>query len=940
MTVDPTVVPGLLLLAAELAALAAVGFVVVRVVLRQADDLAALAQGLVVGLALWGLIVNFVLYAVPGLAGALVGWAIVLAAGAGLAWRARGSIAPRPRVAAGFAVVVLVLLWFALSSRQLLTIPDPHIHLGLSASVRAGGYPPVLPWNPVFLAPYHYGEDLLRGLLMPPVGPDLSFTEELLGAYYKVGLVLVVVTALLRRASGLIVLITAPLLLTTGAWTLVLGVPDSLLQTPVPAGLPEAGLRASLMAIYWPTASFPWESPHVALADIWDPSFTLAYALAFVVLEQAAGKGRRSWPATLTLAALVGFVGLLASTLAPMVLVLWAGLEAVALAKSRRAGSLAQGAVVRPATGLALAAVLLVAGGRLVGIFEGSAPSGLSLGWYENFGGWRLLGTLDPLPGGVGVLGLGPLAVAAGAALLARRDPLVLALAIGAVGLVAMSAPLSYEPFQIDLTRIEGHARNFALLALLLALSMRLSSLGSPRWRYAAGALVLGLITWPTGVAPARNLGLAIGQGVEVANAQRAPGPQAWFAERYPLDLLPADGIAAYVRNHTAVDDRVFSPNAHRMTWTTGRPNATGFSELLHLFPVAGPAYLDVLHFLEPAAVQRLGFEYVHAPDDWVAGLPAPAAERLNDPRLFELLVRDGAEALYRVRPAFRDLEATPDPRSFEALRQAVPAATTVYLPPAFDERPGLRAAWALSHTRLVSDINPAALHLLSPWPGEPIREQVPDLVITSVKFEPWMFPPAGRRPIWWDDEIAVYAPDGAVEPIMSAWPDPEPPPIEVELTDVRANDGRIAFTATFQNRAPEQWTGQDWVVVAGDTTPWAIPQRFEYDWRTVAPQVWFAGQATPKLPATSHAYEFNPLAPSLTVQDVNGTPESVDVSAGDLGTGAWTLAIRLQHEWQPNHWRQAAFIPVMRVRVSASGEVSHTVFDDVLAGSRASVSP
>ena len=49
MIVDPAVIPGLLILAAELAALAAVGYVVVRVALRQSDDRVALAQGLVVG---------------------------------------------------------------------------------------------------------------------------------------------------------------------------------------------------------------------------------------------------------------------------------------------------------------------------------------------------------------------------------------------------------------------------------------------------------------------------------------------------------------------------------------------------------------------------------------------------------------------------------------------------------------------------------------------------------------------------------------------------------------------------------------------------------------------------------------------------------------------------------------------------------------------------
>ena len=366
------------------------------------------------------------------------------------------------------------------------------------------------------------------------------------------------------------------------------------------------------------------------------------------------------------------------------------------------------------------------------------------------------------------------------------------------------------------------------------------------------------------------------------------------------------------------------------MTWATGRPNATGFAGLLHLFPVEGPSYLDVLRYLEPAAVQRLGFGYVHAPDEWVASLPAEAARRLDDPRLFELVVRDGGEALYRVRPAFPELNAAPDPRSFEALRQAVPTATVVYIPSAFDERPGLRVAWALSHTRLLSSINPAALHLLTPWPGEPLGGQAPDLVIMESQVQPWMFPPAGRQPIWWDDEIAVYAPDGAVEPIMPPPPESEPPPVSVQLSDVRAADDRITFTATLDDRAPEAWTGQEWIVVAGDDSPWGIPERFASDRRTVSAAAWFAGQVAPGGGTTSHTYAFDILAPSLAVQDAGGAFSTVAESDRVLGAGTWTLAIRLQHEWQPNHWREAAFIPVLRITVSDAGEVSYAAFGEV----------
>ena len=111
MIVDPAVVPGFLLLLAELVVLAGVGFIVARVALRQTDDRLALAQGLVVGPVLWGLVTSLVFYAVPGLAGAAVGWGVTLTLGAILAWRASERIRPETRTAGGFAVAVLVLLW-------------------------------------------------------------------------------------------------------------------------------------------------------------------------------------------------------------------------------------------------------------------------------------------------------------------------------------------------------------------------------------------------------------------------------------------------------------------------------------------------------------------------------------------------------------------------------------------------------------------------------------------------------------------------------------------------------------------------------------------------------------------------------------------------------------------------------------------------------------
>ena len=939
MRVDPAVIPGLLLLVAELVALAAVGFVVVRVALRQTDDRMALAQGLVVGPALWGLIVNLVMYAVPGLAGVVVGWVVTLALGTGLAWRAPHLIRPGPRVVAGFAVAALALFWGALASRQLLTIPDVRTHLGLAASLRAGEFPPVLPWAPSISAPYHYGFDLLAGLLAPPVGPDLAFVTELLGAYVWMSFALVVVTTLIQRGSWMVALIVAPLLLTAGAWTLVFVTPPHLLHIPVPAGLPSAGLRASLADIYWPAVQLPWswpaemEVPAASPPNIFKPFFVLAYALAFVVLERAAARMDERWLRNAALALLVGFLGLTDETVAPIVLALWVALEAGVFWTSRHARVHHRQAAVRAAAGPAIAALLLaVGGGVIASLLTGATGSVLSLGWIDDPGSRQPIGTLTQQPGGVGLLGLGPLVVAGAAALLARRDRLVLALAGGGSAFLLTAFVLQYELAQNDVTRFDGHARNFALLALLLALSVRLASLRPARWRYAAGALIFVLITWPTAVAPVRNLGLAVDHGARFANA--LPGQIEFKAApmgRYVLKRFASEHVAAYVRDHTAVDARVLSPSPNAMSLVTGRPNAAGFIGHLHLVPHIGPDYLDALRYLEPAAIRRLGIAYVHATDAWVAELPDRATRWLADPRYFERLIRDDGEALYRVLPEFLRLDAAPAPASFEALRQAVPASATVYLPPVFSTLPRLRVAASLSHARLLGYVDPGPLQLLTPFQVDPLGEHVPDLVVMPLGFVPWMFPPAGRQPIWWNDEVAVYAPDGAVAPIMPPLPPRDASlAVSVRVSDVRVVDGRVIFTATLDDRAPEQWTGQDWVVIAVDTSPWALPLALLPDGRLVD-EAWFAGQAASGAGTTTHTYEFDARAARLAVQDGHGVFTAAASGGSVQGSGVWTLGIRLQHEWRPNYRRDAAFIPVLQIRVSEAGEVSYEVYEDPL---------
>ena len=462
---------------------------------------------------------------------------------------------------------------------------------------------------------------------------------------------------------------------------------------------------------------------------------------------------------------------------------------------------------------------------------------------------------------------------------------------------------------------------------MLLALGIRLTGLPRARWRYAAGAAVFALIIWPTAAEVVRNVGLAVGNGVELVNAQQPQQRRSFFEGRFSLKSLPSDRIASYIHNNTAVDARMFSPYPDSMTYATGRPNASGFAGLIHLFSTRGPEYQDVLRYLEPAAVRRIGFEYVHAPDEWVDGLPDEAAARLNDPRLFELLVRDGSESLYRVLPAFLKLDAPPAPASYEALRQAIPASTTVLLPRIFGSTHSTRAAWALSHARLFGVIDPEVLHLRTSGQIEPLGDNMPDFVIAPASLVPWMFPAAARQPIWWNEETAVYALDGAVEPVMSS-PRAQPLPFEVQLSNVHAADGRIAFTATFNDRAAGRWTSQDWIMIATEVPPWDLPTQLLHD-GTPAIAMWFVSHLNPGKGTSSLAYEFDFLAPSLAVRREHGALKPLDRSEAVLGSDSYVLAVRLRHEYQPGYWRDAAIIPVLKITVSETGEVLYRVHQD-----------
>ena len=927
MTVDPAVIPGLLLLAAELIALAAVGYVVARTVLGQSDERLALAQGLVIGPALWGFVVNVVLFALPAPGSVIAAWVLTLALGAGLAWRAGGPVRPGLRTTAAIVVAALALFWVALASRQLLTIVEDFLHLGLAASIRAGGYhPPAFPWSPDLPAVYHYGSNLLIGLLAPPFGPDLALVTEMLGAYLWMSFALVVGTLMFSWGSWIAVVAVAPLVLTAGAWTQIhYAPPPGIVQLPGPGEWPalNASVRTWLADVYWPAADAPWKTVlEASPPNIWKPSFTLAYALALVVLERVIGGGRRSWPATLVLAALVGFLGLADEAVAVMVLGLWILLEAAQFIAARPARAQRVREALRAAAGPMLAALALaVGGGAITGLLIGPSGSGLSLGWIDDPGSRRPIGEFDDVSGGLGVFELGVVVIVVVAVLLAWRDRLVLALALGSSLFLLAALTLQYE-FSRDVVRLDGHARNFALMGLLGALSVSLPTL-RPRWRYACAALLVVLVTWPTVVAPLRSIGVGLGNGVQLANAEPGGREQASdFLGRHVTRSVLSDRIAAYIRDRTAADARILTPDPIGMSIATGRANASGFTEFISFSRVRGPEYVDAIRRLEPSAIRRLGLAYVHATGDWLASLPSRAAGWIENPDYFEPLVRDGAEALYRIRPKFLAIESPPDPESFEALRQAVPPSASVYLSPSIGYLGWVRAASVLSHARLLGEVRVFAEHLRPGFDTEPLGDRTPDLVITSARLAPSAFPPGQRTPIWSNDDFAVYAPAGALPPIMPA----AEPLLSVRVSSVSIDDDWLAFTATLANEAARRWTGQDWVILAAEDTPWAFPRDLGNDGRSYVPAQWFTGQFHPIHGVITKRYVFDARAASLSLEDEEGRLVPLETSESGLGPGVWTLSLRLRHNW----W-EAAVIPVVRLTIAEDGAATFAVFDDEL---------
>ena len=934
MTLDPTLLPGLGLLLLELLTLAAVGFVVARTALQQSDPRLALAHGLVIGPALWGLTANFLLHLLPGLAGASLAWVLILALAAALAWRTPHALRLPPRTLAAFLAATLALLWVALAARQLLKIPDPTLHLGLAAYIRAGGWPPITSWNPDFTLYYHHGVDLLIGLLAPPIGPDLVLVTELIGAYIWTSFALVVLTALLHRGGWLPTLVLAPLLLTAGAWTLLgyLNKVPNIVQLPVPTELHIAGLQDSLTNLYRPRLPSGWYFETEATpANIWKPNFVMAYALVLIIVMSAAANRRATRLATSTLVSMVGFLGLLSAELSLLALALWGGLIATQVSSHPDGQLSVVKSGLRDAVGLVCAMIVLAAsGGFFTGILTGSPRGHLLLGLIDDPLSRQVVGRYESLQGGIGLIGLGAITIAAIASLLARRDRLILALAVGTIPLMVAAVTLRYTTAPLDVTRFDGHARNFALLALLLALAGTWKTLRS-HWRYGASILTLALVVWPTIAHPARTLGLAISRGVQLTNPPHGAlasdsEPYHHDLRRYALDDPLSPDVISFIRDETLVSARIFSPSPSAMSIATGRPNAMGFVGHIHQEAVQGPAYDDVAQYLEPASVRKVGFEYIHATQSWVSQLPIHAQRWLDDTRLFEPLVRTESDALYRVKPLFLQQDSIGSSGAYEALSKAVPSTASVYLAPGIRPRDSLKLAMAISHAHLIGTLDPVGAHLLTPIESsEQIGPHDPDFVALPTRMAPSALAGSSRTPIWWNSEVALYAADHVVEPLT----DPPRRDFSVTLSDAGGSSNRISFTAEFTDRATDLWTGQDWVVVATDDSPWRLPYRFSTGTFTSAFVRWFDGQVQPVPETDTHdyifLYQFDPRTGTLALWDGAGYTD-LSSPQPQLQPGNWMLAAR------PNiNGEEVGLIPVLHVTLAHDGTFTYKVYEGSL---------
>ena len=204
-----------------------------------------------------------------------------------------------------------------------------------------------------------------------------------------------------------------------------------------------------------------------------------------------------------------------------------------------------------------------------------------------------------------------------------------------------------------------------------------------------------------------------------------------------------------------------------------------------------------------------------------------------------------------------------------------------------------------------------------------PLGTHEPELVALPLLHESWQYPPAGWHEVWRSPpgRVAVYAARPSGEELAKA-----ATPDHLRVSDVRVAEERLAFTATLDARTLSDWSGQDWVLVPIDSSPWGIPALG----RDGQPNIkqWFAGQAVAGGGLTTHSYVFDARASALRVLGADGTYTTVQASDRTPAPGAWMLALRLTR-WADKGVQEPALItPVLRIEVSNAGTVSYQVYE------------
>ncbi|MCY3800666.1 MAG: hypothetical protein OXG46_03725 [Chloroflexi bacterium] len=914
--VDVGLLPGLALFAVQVVAIAIFGYVIVRGLLGQQPGYLAAAQGLIAGLAFWGLLVNAAFYVAPGAIGVILAWSVAAMLTVVLIWKKR--VEPRPTLsaAATFAAIFLPVFWIALSARQLLWVPDIGVHVPLTASMMAGNFPPAFPWNPNEPAFYHYGPDLIIGALEAGTGLGYVLVTELLGAFSVTALFLIVGSLVACNRSLWSLILTVPLMLSAGAWTLVVvGDQPWTLLAAAPAGLPQAGIRASLLDVYLPGAGVPWMAPvEASPPNIFNPAFSMSYALLLILVERLVAGGARPVVGLVATSMLGAYLILLDEPIFAAFALIWAIVVAFRFARVResRISDLGVGTA-----GIAVSILLAVVyGGVLFDTVFRSAggESGLAFVWPDLPSLTDLL-VFDRLPGNLGILGIGPLVLVALVAFGWRAGLMSLLLAGAGLAMWTVGLFVEYEFSSFDNLRLQGHFRNLLLIATILVIGYFLARLKRWPFRIACAALAV-IVVWPTVAGSGANLWFAAKNGPQIAiPTAETRRVHAGIMGRAELAGVPAE-LVSYIKDHLAGNASILSPNPMAISVASGRPSPYGYVDFTQYVGLRGPEYLDAIEHLDPDAVRRLGVGYVHATPMWVDGLPERSRDWLERPEYFKPLVQSETGALYQVLEPFSELVASPPPGSFTELRYLTGRGARIYIPPVVHPLDRLSMAAALQGALLYGDLGDPA-HVRSTLGLYSYNDQDLDFLILPSRLSPTVIPAHLRSPVWSRAENTVYAvgdvEDGAIRRgIAALW---------IDIEESRVDQHSIRFGTRFEIGDSDGWTGQDWVLIADDGTRWAVPALQD------RPVHWYSGQVDPSAHDLRVEYDLNLETGALQWSTGGSEFLPAQSSTSELIAGSYVLAVRLTLDGS-----ERIVLPVLRVHVSPDGGFRFEFFEDPLA--------